>query len=168
MNDNKRILFGFIILVILAGGLLGIDFLRRRAAQPVLEGIEEELPPGSIPISWNGTTSAYFTPDDLSELTLVSFVDDEEGKTQEGWMLRDVVLLVLGETALDDSCTLTVASSSRDKTVELSWAEVRDEANMVMFDLSGRGTLKLVSLLERLDIRDEWVQDVDSVDVVCP
>jgi len=168
MSDKQRILFGFIVLLILAGGLLGVELLRRRAAQPVLADIEEELPPGSIPVSWNGTTSAYFTPDDLSELALVSFVDDEEGKTQEGWLLRDVVLLVMGETALDDSCTLTVGSSSRDKAVELSWVEVRDEANMVMFDLSGRGTLKLVSLLERMDIRDEWVQDVDSIDVVCP
>jgi len=34
-----------------------------------------------------------------------------------------------------------------------------------MFDLAGRGTLKLVSKLERLDIRDEWVQDVDRIEV---
>jgi hypothetical protein len=35
-----------------------------------------------------------------------------------------------------------------------------------MFDLSGRGTLKLVSVLERLDVRDEWVQDVDQIEVI--
>jgi hypothetical protein len=34
-----------------------------------------------------------------------------------------------------------------------------------MFDLSGRGTLKLVSLLPRLDVRDEWVQDVDKIEI---
>jgi hypothetical protein len=39
---------------------------------------------------------------------------------------------------------------------------------MVMFDLSGRGTLKLVSTLERLDVRDEWVQDVDKIEVTQP
>jgi hypothetical protein len=38
----------------------------------------------------------------------------------------------------------------------------------VMFDLSGRGTLKLVSTLERLDVRDEWVQDVDQIEVSQP
>jgi hypothetical protein len=35
-----------------------------------------------------------------------------------------------------------------------------------MFDLSSRGTLKLVSVLERLDVRDEWVQDVDKIEVI--
>ena len=39
---------------------------------------------------------------------------------------------------------------------------------MVLFDLSNRGTLKLVSLLEQLDTRDEWVQDVDRIEVVSP
>ena len=63
---------------------------------------------------------------------------------------------------------ITVASSSKEKSIQLTWPEIADEANMIMFDLSGRGTLKLVSLLERLDVRDEWVQDVDSIDVVCP
>jgi hypothetical protein len=34
--------------------------------------------------------------------------------------------------------------------------------------VSGRGTLKLVSTLERLDVRDEWVQDVDKIEVMKP
>ncbi len=37
-----------------------------------------------------------------------------------------------------------------------------------MFDLSNRGTLKLVSVLPKLDTRDEWVQDVDSIEVANP
>jgi len=40
--------------------------------------------------------------------------------------------------------------------------------NYVMFDLSNRGTLKLVSVLPSLDTRDEWVQDVDSIEVANP
>jgi hypothetical protein len=39
---------------------------------------------------------------------------------------------------------------------------------MVLFDLSGRGTLKLVSKLPQLDIRDEWVQDVDKIEIITP
>jgi hypothetical protein len=58
-----------------------------------------------------------------------------------------------------------VSSSSREKTAQLTWEEVEDPANHVMFDLSGRGTLKLVSVLERLDVRDEWVQDVDKIEI---
>jgi hypothetical protein len=37
-----------------------------------------------------------------------------------------------------------------------------------MFDLSSRGTLKLASTLERLDTRDEWIQDVDKIEVSEP
>jgi hypothetical protein len=36
---------------------------------------------------------------------------------------------------------------------------------MILFDISGRGTLKLVSLLDRLDTRDEWVQDSDKIEI---
>ena len=58
-----------------------------------------------------------------------------------------------------------MSSSSRGKTAELTWAEVDESTNMVMFDLATRGTVKLVSLLEKLDTRDEWVQDVDKIEI---
>jgi hypothetical protein len=61
---------------------------------------------------------------------------------------------------------VTVVSNS--KSVQLTWAEIDDPANWVMFDLAGRGTLKLVSVLERLDTRDEWVQDVTSLVIERP
>lgn len=168
MTQRNRIVIAVILLAALIGGMLGVEALRRSAAQPDLPGEEADYPPGSIPVRLNGDVLAYFTPDDLDSLDTVSFVDDEEGKTQEGWLLRDVLLLLLGPTRLTDACVITVASSSREKSVDLTWVEVADEANKVLFDLSGRGTLKLVSLLERLDVRDEWIQDVDRIDVVCP
>ena len=83
-------------------------------------------------------------------------------------MLRDVLLLHIPEADLAPETTIAVSSSSRDKSAQVTWAEVSDAENMVMFDLSGRGTLKLVSKLERLDVRDEWVQDVDRIVVSTP
>ncbi len=44
--------------------------------------------------------------------------------------------------------------SSRNKSAELTWAEIADRNNMVMFDLAGRGTLKLVSQMDKLATRD--------------
>jgi hypothetical protein len=79
-------------------------------------------------------------------------------------LLRDVLLLHVAREDLADT-RISVSSSSRDKSAQLTWAEVDEAANMVMFDLSGRGTLKLVSLLEKLDVRDEWVQDVDKIEI---
>jgi hypothetical protein len=157
---RTRILIALAVIVVVAGIVLGVDAWQRSRAA--------ELEPGSIPIYVGERLAGTFQPGDLEKLEQVSFVDAEEGKTQEGWLLRDVLLLYLEEDGLRPDTTITVSSSSRDKSAELTWAEVAVPDNMVMFDLSGRGTLKLVSKLERLDTRDEWVQDVDRIEVSTP
>jgi hypothetical protein len=159
MSQRTRILIAVGILIVLVVAVLGAEALRRASAEP-------ELAPGSIPIYLDGKLVGEFVPGDLAELEQVSFVDEEEGKTQEGWLLRDVLLLHVKESKLEPETRIVVTSSSRDKSAELTWAEVDDPANWVMFDLSGRGTLKLVSVLGRLDVRDEWVQDVDKIEVI--
>lgn len=153
-----RIILIIGIIILIGGLVIGIDVLRRSAQ-------ESSIPPGSVPIYVDGKLVAAFTPDDLEKLEKVSFVDAEEGKTQEGWMLRDVLLLHIAEADLSPETRITVSSSSRDKSAQVTWAEISDSENMVMFDLANKGTLKLVSKLERLDVRDEWVQDVDRIDV---
>jgi hypothetical protein len=161
MTQKGRILLAVGIIILIAAAVAGVEVVRRATSAP-------DLPPGSVPIYLNGEFIAAFTPDDLAELEQVSFVDAEEGKTQEGWMLHNVLLLHITETDLSPETLITVSSSSRDKSAQLTWAEVSDTENMVMFDLSGRGTLKLVSKLEQLDVRDEWVQDVDRIEVSTP
>jgi hypothetical protein len=163
MTQTTRILIALLILIVLVGAVLGIDALRRQQQSSTSE--EATLAPGSIPIYVDGRLIGGFSPTDLDQLEQVSFVDAEEGKTQEGWMLRDVLSLHVKPDTLQRDSRVTVSSSSRGKTVTLTWAEVDEPANMVMFDLSGRGTLKLVSLLAELDVRDEWVQDVDKIEI---
>jgi hypothetical protein len=153
-----RILLAVGVLLVLVAIVLGVEALRRSSAEPTLA-------PGSIPIYLEGKLVGGFVPDDLTELEQVSFVDAEEGKTQEGWLLRDVLLLHTKESQLKPETHIVVTSTSRDKSAVLTWSEVDDPANWVMFDLSGRGTLKLVSVLERMDVRDEWIQDVDKIEV---
>lgn len=159
MKQQTRIIVALIILVVLVVAIIGLESLRGQTLN------ESDLPPGSIPIYLDGKLVAGFAPADLAELTEASFVDAEEGKTQQGWLLRDVLLLDLKEKQFEPASRIIVSSTSREKSVTLSWAEVDNPANSVMFDLSGRGTLKLVSLLERLDVRDEWVQDVDRIEI---
>jgi len=165
MTQKTRILIAVAVLVVLIGAVLGIEALRRNASQSQAVEGQPTLAPGSIPIYFDGRLAGSFNPTDLESLEQVSFVDAEEGKTQEGWLLRDVLLLHLDRGDLKSGTFIRVISHSRDKSAELTWAEVDDPANWVMFDLSGRGTLKLVSVLERLDIRDEWIQDVDEIQV---
>lgn len=159
MTQNKRILIAVVILIVIVGAVLGVDALRRQQVT--------ELEPGSIPIYFEDRFVDSFKPDDLERLDEASFVDAEEGKTQEGWLLRDVLLLYIERDVFRGDTFIVVSSSSRDKSAQLTWAEVDDTDNMVMFDLSGRGTLKLVSeKIEWLDIRDEWIQDVDKIEIV--
>jgi hypothetical protein len=157
VTQNRRVLIAVGVVVVLVALVLGVDVLRRRRVT--------ELEPGSIPIYFEDRFVDSFKPDDLERLDQVSFVDAEEGKTQEGWLLRDVLLLYIERDVFRADSLVTVTSSSRGKSAQLTWDEIDDVDNMVMFDLSGRGTLKLVSLLERLDIRDEWIQDVDKIEI---
>ncbi len=171
MSQNKRILIALLALIVLAVAVLGIEAVRRQNQQKV-QASQSQMPPGmatavpgSIPIYLNGDLVGSFEPTDLEQLEQVSFEDAEEGKTQEGWLLRDVLLLYVDAGALTPETPVLVTSNHRGKSVQLTWAEVDDTANMVMFDLSGRGTVKLVSLLPQLDVRDEWVQDVDLIEI---
>jgi len=166
MTQRTRILVAVLVLIVLVGAILGIEAQRRmpgRRAQGAAG--EPTLAPGSIPITLDGRLAGSFSPDDLSHLEKASFVDAEESKTQEGWLLRDVILLHVDREKLQPDTTVTVSSSSRAKAAQLTWAEVDDPANLVLFDLSSRGTLKLVSLLDKLDTRDEWVQDADGIEI---
>lgn len=158
MSQRTRILIAVGVLMLLVAAVLGIEALRASSVEPTLA-------PGALPIYRDGKLEAGFVPDDLAALEEASFVDAEEGKTQQGWLLRDILLLYVKESKLKPDTRIVVTSSSREKSVELTWAEVADPDNWVMFDLSGRGTLKLVSTLERLDVRDEWVQDVDKIEI---
>jgi hypothetical protein len=167
MSQGRRIVFGLVILLALGAVVLGLEYVRGRSTLATAAG-DATLTPGAIPIYLDGKLVAGFSPNSLEKLEKVSFVEAAEGKTQDGWLLRDVLLTYLPELSLSPGTNITLSSSSRAKSAELTWAEVEDRENMVMFDLSNRGTLKLVSLLEKLDERDEWVQDVDRIELVSP
>ncbi len=168
MTQKARIGLAVGILVVLVAGVLGLEALRRQPGGPPVVSTTPTLAPGAVPIYLNGQLVAGFIPADLEQLSQVSFTDAEEGKLQEGWLLRDVLLLHLKPEQLQPETRITVSSSSRNKSAQLTWAEVNEPTNNVMFDLSNRGTLKLVSVLPSLDTRDEWVQDVDKIEVTAP
>jgi hypothetical protein len=167
MSRNIRILIALVAILIISALVLSVDWLKRNMSPPPIE-TSTPLPPGSVPILLNGEVIAGFIPADIEKLTKVSFVDAEEGKIQDGWLLRDILLLYLKPEQFQDETQITVSSSSRDKSATLSWAEVKEPSNMVMFDLSNRGTLKLVSLLPQLKTRNYWIQDADRIEVNNP
>lgn len=163
--DKKRILYVLLGLVAVVGVMLGVDFWQRQQAAALAPA---DMPPGSIPIFMDSKFVASFVPDDLGEVRSASFVDAEEGKTQEGWLLGDVILLYVKQSKLKDDTQVTVSSSSREKSKTLTWAEIASPDTNVLFDLSGRGTLKLASDIPGFDTRDDWVQDVDKIEITQP
>jgi len=172
MKQKTRWVIGLVVLLLIVVLVLAGDALRRSLSYndyAAASSVQVTLEPGNIPIYLNSNLVAGFSPEDIEKLEKVNFVDAEEGKIQEGWMLSDVLLLYIDPEQLQEDTVIMVTSSSREKSVELTWAEIQNQENMVMFDLSGRGTLKLISqTLEYLDTRDEWVQDVDKIEVSLP
>jgi hypothetical protein len=163
MNLKIRAVVAIGIIVVLVGAVIGIEYLR---GKQISAQIDASLEPGDIPVYWNGNLRAGFSPAEIETLPTASFQDAEEGKTQDGWLLKEVLLTYFNENQFSDDTIIKVISTSREKSVELTWDEIANTDNMVMFDLAGRGTLKLVSLLERLDVRDEWIQDVDRIEII--
>lgn len=167
MDQRKRVLIGLAVLILLTAIAVGGEALRRRSSASA-QASGATLTPGSVPIYLNGKLAGSFKPTDSQQLEKVSFVEPVEGKTQEGWLLRDVITLYVPVEELKPDTRIVVLSSSRDKSAELTWREVNDRSNMVMFDLTNRGTLKLVSKMEKLSTRDQWVQDSDKIEIFTP
>jgi len=162
MNKKKRIILlfaGFLAIIVL---MFLIEYLRGKSQTNASEG---NLLPGQVAIYWNGKFNLGFSGSDLEGLQEASFKDVEEQKTQQGWLLKDVLLNFYEKDLFSEDTVIRISSSSRNLSATVIWFEVVDEENFILFDLSGRGTLKLVSVMERLDERAEWVQDIDKIEI---
>lgn len=164
MSQRTRILIALAAVILVGAAILGSEALRARPATGGAAAGEPTVVPGGIPIYFDGRLVASFAATDLSQLGEASFTEAAEGVEQKGWLLADILRLHL-KTGLGPAAQITVSSSSRQKSAALTWGEVTDPANHVMFDLSNRGTLKLVSVMPKLDEREEWVQDTDRIDI---
>jgi len=165
LSQSKRIILAVGLIIVLIGVVLGLESLR---AKIIAKEQDVTLNPGDVPVYKDGELLAAINSADLADLQMVQFTDAEQGKVQEGWLIMDIMDKYFKAKLFPDSLQLVFSSSSRDKSIALTWDEIADPENMVMFDLSGRGTLKLVSKLEKLDVRDEWIQDVDRIEIIEP
>ena len=167
MSTTRRLVLGLLLIVGLSALVMGVEYGRGFLARSP-EQVLAAAAPGSVPLYVNGSLAAAFTPADLEPLKKNSFVDAEESKTQEGWLLADILQLYLPEQALLSDTRVVVSSSSRAKSVELTWEQIADPENLILFSLSGRGTLKLASRMPGFDLRENWIQDTDRIEVIQP
>ena len=167
MNSPQRIIIAIAILAVLTGSILAVDSLRRGGClYKHIRAGTKEFSEGCIPVFSSNTLLAGFCRDNAARLKMTGFIDKKENKLQEGWLLRDVILLYVDKKNLSPDTMVRIESSSRGKKAEIPWKEIADDSNRIVLAASKQGSLKLVSSIKGLDTRGRWVQDVDKIEVL--
>jgi hypothetical protein len=167
MSSSRRIIIAIAILVLLAGSILVIDSFRRGGClYKNLRTGSKEFSEGCVSVFSGNRLLAGFCSENSDRLKRTGFIDKKENKLQEGWLLRDVILLYVDKKSLSPDTMVRIESSSRGKKAVISWKEIADESNRILLAASKKGSLKLVSAMKGLDSREKWVQDVDKIEVM--
>ncbi len=166
MSTTKRIIIAVIIIAAVAGAILVIQSSRRGGYlyRTCTTG-QKEFSEGCVPVYSAGKLLANFCQKDSAGLTKTEFREKVENKVQEGWLLRDVLLLYVKKEEMTQDTTVTVASSSRSKKAELTWKDISNDRNKIILALSKQGSLKLASTMKDFDTREKWVQDIDRIEI---
>ncbi len=160
-----------VLIVIGALGLIAIIFaVVGSVSQSQIAQVPVTTPQaGMIHLYVDGTFTANLLPTEMQKLASASFVDKEQGKTQSGYWLKDVIRLYVKETALTASSQIIVTGvrqGTEKKIATLTWAETLDPANSVLYSPSNDGTsVKIAATMERLSTRNDWVQGLTQIDV---
>ena len=166
MSQKTRILIVVVVLVLVAVGLAAVGLASQNQAAQVPASTPQ---PGMIHLYVDGAFVANVTPADLKTLPAASFVDKEQGKTQSGYWLRDVIRVYVKETQLSPQSQITVTGvrqGTQNKSAIITWAETLDPANNILFAPSNDGqSVKLASTMDRLSTRDSWIQGITEINV---
>lgn len=166
MSQNKRLL---IVALVLTGLMAAFVMYNAMLSNKMSTALTTSPLPGMVSLFANGMLKAHVMPADLDRLPRVTFAEPEKEKSLEGWMLKDVIALYIDTGQISGGCevsVLGVGEKRGEKTATLSWKEVLDPNAHVMLHPARDGqSLKLVSTLEQMDTRDEWVQGVKRIDI---
>jgi hypothetical protein len=164
MKQKTRIIIAIIIIAAFAFGILAVESLRRGGSL-YRSFMPDRFDGACVPVYRTSKELGRFCDADSSKLKKFGFTDKSERKLQEGWFLCDIILLYAAEKDLAPGTKIIVTSASRNKNAELTWRDVSDRKNMIILAMSKQGRLKLVSIMEGLDYREQWVQDVTRIEV---
>jgi hypothetical protein len=86
------------------------------------------------------------TMSELQTLDTVSYEDTlGSGATDEGPLLKDVVLLVLDQSSLSNSTDIRIESDLTGEERTVTWGEVANASNSYILDFTNKGTTKFSS-----------------------
>jgi len=166
MSQRTRILIvvGALALIAVIFAVIGFAAQTQTAQAPATTP-----QPGLIHLYVNGTFTANLVPAEMTKLPPASFIDKEQGKTQSGYLLKDVILLYVKENTLSPTTQIVVSGvrqGTENKSATLTWAETLDPTNNLLFSPSNDGqSVKIAGTLSRLSTRDSWVQGLTQIDV---
>jgi hypothetical protein len=166
MSQKTRMLIVISALVLIAVVLAAVGFLSQAQTAQAPATTPQ---PGMIHLYVDGAFVANLLPAETQKLPAASFVDKEQGKTQSGYWLRDVIRLHVKESALSPSSKVTVTwvrQGTEKKSATVTWAETLDPANNLLFSPSNDGaSVKVAATIDRLSTRDNWIQGLAQIDV---
>jgi hypothetical protein len=166
MSQTVRILIVVAVLAIIAiiFAVVGAVSQSQVAQMPVTTP-----QPGMVQLYVDGKFVANLLPTETQKLPAGSFVDKEQSKTQSGQWLRDVIRLYVKETSLSASSLVIITGvrqGTEKKSATLTWAEVLDPANNILYSPSNDGTsVKIAATMDKLSTRNDWVQGLTQIDV---
>ncbi|MBC7234756.1 MAG: hypothetical protein H5T69_02860 [Chloroflexi bacterium] len=167
MSSKVRL---FILLTLLAMAMVVIDLvfiaLLSRQTPPLAQPQPER-----ITIYLDGQLVAEADLTTIASSEIVSFQDAERGERFKGLWVDALLLRYVAEDKLAPETTIIFVGrapgSGNTREVKLTWAEISDHENRVLLGTSrAEGAPTLVGALERLDTREEWVQDVSRIDIL--
>jgi hypothetical protein len=113
---------------------------------------------------WSGTERiGKVTMTELETLPTTSYVDTlGSGATDEGPLLKDVILLIMNQSGLGNSTDIMLKSDLTGEERTLSWGEIANESNSYILDFTRKGTTKFTSpetqKKDRVrDVTDIWI-----------
>lgn len=166
MSQKTRMLIVIAGLALVAVVLAGIGLVSQTQTAQAPATTPQ---PGMIHLYVNGAFVANLLPTETQKLTAASFVDKEQGKTQSGYWLRDVIRLYVKESTLSPSTQIIITGvrqGTEKKSATVTWAETLDPPNNLLFSPSNDGTsVKVASTMDRMSTRDNWIQGLSQIDV---
>ncbi len=166
MSQKVKILIVVGVLVVIAIMLAAVGFFSQTQTAQAPSSTPQA---GMIHFYVDGKFVANLAPADFQKLPAASFVDKEQGKTQSGFWLRDVIRLYVKDNTLTPTSQVVVTGvrqGTEKKIATLTWAETLEPANSVLFSPSNDGaSVKIAAMLDRLATRDNWVQGLTQIDV---
>ena len=103
------------------------------------------------------------TMSELQTLQTVSYEDTlGSGATDEGPLVRDVILLRISETSLTDGTLILIKSDLTGEERTVSWGEISNASRSYILDFTNRGTTKFTS--PEMEKKDR-VRDVTLIKV---